>query len=222
MDFSTKYILLTHLPLLQGLGGKELAQIENSIELDVEEMPSMQQPLINQGENCNHLIFLVEGRLRREQKSEDNTYAVTSYVNAPTVIEPYSLYGIDCCYKSTYYVDEDIRFISIRKSDVGAVLMKHEIFRINLLNALSSYIHRTRVMLYPIMHNTLGDKLLNFLKICTTECSVWASIKIKMTEIAKYIGETRLNVSHELRILEKQGIIELSRNKIIIPDINKL
>ena len=47
-------------------------------------------------------------------------------------------------------------------------------------------------------------------------------IAIKMTDLANYIGETRLNTSRALNQLEEENIIELKRSLIIVPEMDKL
>ena len=43
-----------------------------------------------------------------------------------------------------------------------------------------------------------------------------------MTDLANYIGETRLNTSRALNQMEKEDIIELKRSLIVIPDIGRM
>ena len=43
-----------------------------------------------------------------------------------------------------------------------------------------------------------------------------------MEDLAELIDDTRINVSKVLNELQQQELIELSRKKIIIPDLNRL
>ena len=61
ISLTQKYELLTKLPLLQGISGKELAHIESVIGMEVNEVPPMSRPLIRQNDPCTHLIFLTTG-----------------------------------------------------------------------------------------------------------------------------------------------------------------
>ena len=61
ISITEKYELLTKLPLLQGLSGKELAHIESMIGLEVNEVPTMNRPIILQNDPCSHLVFLTTG-----------------------------------------------------------------------------------------------------------------------------------------------------------------
>ncbi|MCF0197596.1 MAG: hypothetical protein HUK03_10310, partial [Bacteroidaceae bacterium] len=54
MNFNERFAMLTRLPLLQGLGSRELAQLDSLIE--AEDMPAMKAPIIKQGEPCSQLL----------------------------------------------------------------------------------------------------------------------------------------------------------------------
>ena len=100
--------------------------------------------------------------------------------------------------------------------------MKADIFRINYFNLLSAIIHKKEAQLQPLQDLTISQKVTGFLKRLFTDCNGQAEITIKMTDLANYIGETRLNTSRELNRLEKENIIELKRSMIVIPEIEKL
>lgn len=101
-------------------------------------------------------------------------------------------------------------------------LMKADIFRINYFNLLSAIIHKKNSLLQPIRNLTVCQKIITFMKRQFTDCEGQGEIGIKMTDLADYIGETRLNTSRALNQLEDEHIIELKRSLIVIPDIKKL
>ena len=100
--------------------------------------------------------------------------------------------------------------------------MKADIFRINYFNLLSAIIHKKNSLLQPIRNLTVCQKIITFMQRQFTDCEGRAEIGIKMTDLADYIGETRLNTSRALNQLEDEHIIELKRSLIVIPDVKKL
>jgi CRP-like cAMP-binding protein len=222
ISITQKYELLTKLPLLQGLSGKELAHLESVVGLEVNEVPAMTKPLILQNDPCTHLIFLTTGKLLRQYKSEDGLYSTKSVIQAPNMLEPYNLYGLDCRFHYSYTPLETTSFITVKKSDVMQHLMKAEIFRINFFNTLSAIIHKKNAMLQPHHNHDIKQKVLDFLQRMFIDCDGQAEVSIKMTDLAEYIGETRLNTSRALNELEDEQIIELKRSLIVIPDVKKL
>jgi CRP-like cAMP-binding protein len=222
ITLTQKYELLTKLPLLQGLSGKELAHIESVIGMEINEVPSMRKPLICQNDPCTHLIFLTTGKMMRQYESDDGLYTTKSVVQAPALLEPHNLYGLDCKFRCSYTPLQDVTFITVKKRDVMQHLMKSDIFRINYFNMLSSIIQKKEDLLQPLRHHTVKQKILQFLRREFAEQDGQVEIYIKMTVLADYISETRLNTSRALNELEDAKIVELKRSLIVVPDMGKI
>jgi len=222
ITLTQKYELLTKLPLLQGLSGKELAHIESVIGMEINEVPSMRKPLICQNDPCTHLIFLTTGKMMRQYESDDGLYTTKSVVQAPALLEPHNLYGLDCKFRYSYTPLQDVTFITVKKRDVMQHLMKSDIFRINYFNMLSSIIQKKEDLLQPLRHHTVKQKILQFLRREFAEQDGQVEIYIKMTVLADYISETRLNTSRALNELEDAKIVELKRSLIVVPDMGKI
>jgi CRP-like cAMP-binding protein len=222
ITLTQKYELLTKLPLLQGLSGKELAHIESVIGMEINEVPSMRKPLICQNDPCTHLIFLTTGKMMRQYESDDGLYTTKSVVQAPALLEPHNLYGLDCKFRYSYTPLQDVTFITVKKRDVMQHLMKSDIFRINYFNMLSSIIQKKEDLLQPLRHHTVKQKILQFLRREFAEQDGQVEIYIKMTVLADYISETRLNTSRALNELEDAKIVELKRSLIVVPDMGRI
>ena len=159
ISLTQKYELLTKLPLLQGLSGKELAHIESVIGMEVNEVPAMRKPLICQNDPCTHLIFLTTGTLMRQYESDDGLFMTKSIIKAPTLLEPYNLYGLECKFRCSYTPLQNVSIITIKKKDVMQHLMKADIFRINYFNLLSATIHKKDTLLQPMRNPTVNQKI---------------------------------------------------------------
>ena len=222
ISLTKKYELLTKLPLLQGLSGKELAHIESVIGMEVNEVPPMSRPLIRQNDPCTHLIFLTTGKLVRQYESDDGLYTTRTIIQAPALLEPYNLYGLDCRFRSSYTPLQDVSIITVKKRDVMQHLMKIDIFRINYFNLLSAIIHKKESLLQPQCNLTVNQKIGSFLQRQFIDCEEQGEVAIKMTDLAEYIGETRLNTSRALNQMEEAHMIELKRSLIVILDVKRL
>ena len=55
-----------------------------------------------------------------------------------------------------------------------------------------------------------------------TVIALCAVLKIKMEELANAINDTRLGVSKALNGMQEDGLLELHRGEIVIPDIERL
>ena len=222
MDISTKYKLLTHMPLLQGLSGQDLARLEEIHGLEVETIPSSPQPLLNQGDTCTHLLLVANGVLRRKYVSQDGRIRLAANLHSPLAVEPENLYGLHCHYHNSYFAETDLQVISIRKADVGKCLMNVPVFRYNLLNYLSAVAHKQTLLMTPYPPRTVVGKFLHLLEILCREGDSEISMSVKMTDLALYLEETRLTVSRMLNRLASQQIIGLARSTITLRSLNKL
>ena len=221
-DLSTRYALFTRLPLLQGISSRELLGWEEALRLDIDELPSSDLPIIRQGDPCGSLLYLVEGELQREHLSADGIYATRSLLKAPAVIEIDRLFGLTPTYEHTYHAKTEVKMLSIRKSLIGTHLMKSEVFRLNLLNTLSACAQKRASVLLPRQMSSTEDRLRHFVGSLFHGCEGEVELIIHMKELARYIGETRLQVSRVLNKWEKEGSIRLGRGHFTIYDIQTL
>lgn len=216
------YALLTRLPLFQGISSTELLTWEETLRLDIDELPASKLPLICQGDICTQLLWLVEGELIREHHSTDGVYAIRSVLKAPATIEVDRLFGLYPTYDYTYWANSDVRILSIGKTLTNQYLMKSEVFRINLLNTLSAISQKKTMALIPHQLGNTEERLKHFLCTLLTGHEGKVEVFIQMKELAHYIGKSRLNTSRLLNQWNAEGIITLGRENFVIHDIQTL
>lgn len=225
---TNRYVLLTRLPLLQGISSTELLNWEDTLRLDIDELPASTLPIIRQGDNCTQLLWLVSGELLREHRSSNGIYATRSLLKAPAVIEVDRLFGLMPTYRHTYRAKTDIKILGIRKSLIGSHLMKSEVFRLNLLNALSACAQKREAALLPTRQEKAGipsapkrseERLKHLLATLFPDSEGEAELIIQMKDLASYIGETRLTVSRILNRWQAEGLISLGRGHFAIHNI---
>ena len=216
-----RYVLFTRLPLLQGISSRELLNWEENLRLDLNELPASNLPLIRQEDNCSQLLYLVEGELWRKHQSVDGIYATRSLLKAPAVIEIDRLFGLTPTYEYTYWAKTNVKMMGIRKSLISSHLMKSEVFRINLLNTLSAIAQKRAAALLPCRVDDAEDRLRHLIGTLFRDCEDEAEFIIHMEDLARYIGETRLQVSRLLNRWDKEGHIRLGRGHFIIHDTQK-
>lgn len=218
-DLGKRYTLLTRLPLLQGISSTELLGWEDVLRLDADELPASRMPLIRQGDNCSALIYLVEGEMKREHRSANKTYVACSRLKAPAAIEADRLFGLNPTYQHTYFAQTDVTMLNIRKSQVSNQMMKSEVFRLNLLNMLSAQAQKRATALIPRQMNSAEERFRHLIRTLFPDCEGEVELHIHMKELARYIGESRLTVSHLLNGWDEAGMLRLGRGHFTIPDI---
>ena len=96
------------------------------------------------------------------------------------------------------------------------------VFRLNLLNMFAT--QSQKLLRQPWRHRveSLSERIVRFL---TLRCVYPAGPKtfyILMTQLADELGDSRLDVSRALNQLQRDGLLELRRGRIIVPQMELL
>ena len=97
-------------------------------------------------------------------------------------------------------------------------LFNYEIFRFNYTNQLCNRSQQLSKRLWKQPSDQLEKRIIQFIIHHVERPAGRKSIKIKMEELAKLLNSTRLSVSKALNELEAQGLLELYRGEIVVPD----
>ena len=218
----TMFDTLLQLPLFQGLCHEDFTNILEKVKLHFTRHKAG-EPLIKSGEVCDQLLFLLKGKLSSVTVSEDETLTVIEYFEAPAVLEPYSMFGMNTRYISTYIShNEEAQMVSISKSFVMGELFKYDIFRLNYMNIISNRAQTCYNRLWTKVPEKLEARIADFILSHIERPSGEKILKIKMEELANAINDTRLGVSKALNGMQEDGLLELHRGEIVIPDIERL
>jgi DNA-binding transcriptional ArsR family regulator len=68
----------------------------------------------------------------------------------------------------------------------------------------------------------IRERLVDFIAMHMLTDSGQKCLKIKMETLAELIDESRLNVSHELNALQREGLLRLGRKEIVVPELRTL
>lgn len=217
----TMYDTLLQLPLFQGLCKNDFTNIIGKVKLHFHKY-NADDIIVEQGEPCTQLIFLLSGEIISQASDEQHLYSLFEIFGSPFVIEPYSLFGMHTHYTATYKAREEVNTVSIDKSFVLSELNNYEIFRLNYLNILSNRAQVAYEKLWNCHIGNIQDKILNFLLVRSMKPEGEKVLKIKMEDLAVMIDETRINVSKALNEMQEKGLAYLSRKEISIPSLEKL
>lgn len=212
------YEALLQLPLFQGLCTDDFTCIIEKVKFHFRSY-SGNEVIMNQGDACNQLAFLLEGNLLSKRTDDKHGFKLIETITAPAIIEPYSLFGMYPYYESTYQAQEDVKLLVIDKSYILSELSNYEIFRLNYLNLLSNRAQVNQRKLWNTHIGSLEEKLANFFLSRCLKPEGTKTLQIGMEELAGLINETRINVSRKLNELREKNIILLRRKEIHIPEM---
>lgn len=212
------YEALLQLPLFQGLCTDDFTCIIEKVKFHFRSYPG-NEVIMNQGDACNQLAFLLEGNLLSKRTDDKHGFKLIETITAPAIIEPYSLFGMYPYYESTYQAQEEVKLLVIDKSYILSELSNYEIFRLNYLNLLSNRAQVNQRKLWNTHIGSLEEKLANFFLARCLKPEGTKTLQIGMEELAGLINETRINVSRKLNELREKNIILLRRKEIHIPEM---
>lgn len=212
---------LLELPLFQGLGKDDLTQIIETVKFNFTTF-EQNRTIARQNETCNQLLFLLKGSLEVSTRSDDRKFTLVERIQAPAVLQVEALYGIYPCFTHTYTTQTEACILSVEKQAVNHVFMSYEVFRINILNLLSTQIFKNQRQLWHPASEDLKKRIVDFVLSKAIYPAGEKNLLIKMEDLAEQLNVTRINVSRTLNEMQQNGEILLKRKAIIIPALEKL
>ena len=212
---------LLQLPLFMGMARDDLQQIVAHTKFDFFKRPA-DSKVISEGDRCEAVVILTHGSLSVEKQSDDHGYGVREIVNAPLVIQLEHLFGLTQRYSASFTTLSPCNFMSIAKPEVMFLFEQFDVFRINYLNLLAAKTQKAQSRLWHPAITDLRSRVIHFL---VSHCTIPTGPKefsILMTRLAVEVNASRLDVSRVLNALRSEGLLQLRRGKIIIPELRNL
>lgn len=208
-------------PLFQGLSKADLNEIAGNTKFSFSKYDAG-KTVVRAESYCNELIFLLNGTVEVSTYSVDNSFTFTEILNAPLLIQPQRLFGLNQNYTATYKAHTRCNFMKLSKTEVVKLYTNYEVFRINLINMLATAVQRHEHKIWTVPGKSLRKRIIRFIINHSIHPAGEKIIKIKMTTLAHELNDSRLNVSIELNKLQDEGLIRLSRGKVFIPALELL
>ena len=212
MTTSDLYLRVTALPLLQGISAEDILHMQERGALRIVSMEPEEGDIIQHGQHCRTLTMLMEGSLACTTTGED--WTLVEEIHAPAIIEEEALWSLSQTYNHTYCPTSEGHLLVIDRGHMMQTMLYNDIFRINLLTRMSTRLERNYHSGQLPPSDSIAQKIVRFVQdiSCTT---AWPKrLRIKMTTLARIMGETRLQVSKALRQMETEGQVSLSREQI--------
>ncbi len=213
----TMYDTLLQLPLFQGLSKNDITSILDKVKIHFSKRKSG-DIVLRKGQECKELVFLLNGSLMSEISDKDDLYTFYEEISAPSLLEPYSLFGWRTEYAANYITSTICDFVSIEKSYLLSELSNYEIIRLNYLNILSNRVQNLSDRLWTNMTGSVEDRIVDFILLHSIIPTGEKRLKIKMDDLAKLLSSTRIRISKALNEMQDKHWITLHRGEICVPD----
>jgi len=164
------------------------------------------------GDECEHYILVISGRLRIQLVTESGKEVVLYYVNKgeDCVLTTSCILGGDC-FPAEVLTESETVAIAISAPEFNAALVTYDIFRKFIFTNFAKRLADVFVCIEDIYSYTVEEKLAKALmELSDSE----GAIKTTHAELASHIGSAREVVSRQLKSMEVQGTIRLGRGMI--------
>ncbi len=215
------YEKLLQFPLFQGMSRDDLEIVAGHTRFGFVKI-STGRLVVQAGDPCQQLFFLIKGSVRIETYSDDNGYYVEETVSAPYILQLDGIFGYYQRYTHDYTALSDTNFLTIDKEEVVRLSEDFLVFRLNMLNLFATQAQKQMHQTWRKAALSLKERIIRFL---IQHCSYPAGPKvfyILMQRLAEELNDSRLNISRALNDLQSEGLLELHRGRIVVPQLERL
>lgn len=212
---------LSGLPLFQGMSLNDLNNVTARTKLGFKTV-SGGKTIVKAGEQCRCLYMLMSGKAIATSTADDNSYTLRETVAAPALLQPEHLFGLSQRHTKTFEATTPCHLIYINKDEVLQLLDSYEIFKLNMMNILCTMTQRSQRPAWRKKPEGISMKIGHFVEERSIRPAGEKWLSITMQKLGKEIGESRLNVSHELKRMAQRGWIETGRGEIRIKALEAL
>jgi CRP-like cAMP-binding protein len=217
---SNIYERLLELPLFQGMSMADLTTAVGQTPFGFHKYDAGVQ-IIAEGDACNHLLFQLKGELEVSAMADDHGYEFIEQMKAPDILQPECFFGLTQRYTRGFRATTPCSFLALGKHEVNQ-LADIYIFRLNLLNILSTQSQKHQRRLWHPAAGSLQKRIISFVESHCLRPAGPKTLKIKMTRLAEELNDSRLEISRTLNNMQAEGLIQLRRGVIFIPAMEKL
>lgn len=209
------------LPLFQGLGHGDLTRIVESTRITFNTLKH-ETTFLRQGDACEGLTFVIDGTVEVHTDAADRKWSVAEELALPAVIGTEVLYGRTRTHLYSCMACTTTHILYIDKRTAAALTGYFEVFRLNLLNLLTTSIARREQLQWLPPAKTLEGRIVYFMHSHVLRPAGMKRFHIALPELGAYLGEDPRYISAALHKLEDSGLIRLGRRLIEVPSFERL
>lgn len=217
----TIYAKLLQLPFFQGIDRDELEAMASKIRFDFQKYDEGAW-IARENDRCATLTLVMTGSVEAEAISADHSYSLREQIDAPCAIEPERIFGPRQHLARGYRATTPCNVLRLQKDDVLRLCAQSLVFELNVLNTISTSAQRAGSAFWRTPPTTIPRKIATFVAHRSLRPAGPKTLSIRLTDLGSAIGESRLNVSRSLHVLEAQGLVALARQTIIIHRLEQL
>ncbi len=205
----------------KGIEEKEINDILKS-ELYLIKEYKKNEVIANQGEKCNSLSVILEGKAVIQTIYENGKVLTLANFNVSDVFAEALLFSKDKEYPATVMAVENCKVLSFPKNSVLGIMQKNTKFAENLLQLLSQKIVILNRKINLIELDSIRRKVCKILLDNYKKNNTYSYKIFSKKELAEELGIPRPSLSRELINMKDLGLIDFNLKEIIITDLEGL
>lgn len=212
---------LLNLPLFQGLSRNDLTQILEKVKFRFRNL-KVGELLQQQGEPCTDMVFLMNGEAYVKTEMKEHGMTFYESCRAPLIIQPERLFGLHPVYSHSFIAKTEISSMEIEKGIVLSDLFNYDIFRLNFFNVLCTRAQQLSALQWQSFPDTLEGRVKHFFLGHSMSPTGEKALRARMKDFADFLSVTRISLSIALNNLSDQGLLQLSRGLVKVPDMERM
>jgi CRP-like cAMP-binding protein len=212
---------LVSFPLFIGMGTEELKEIVAKTKFSFHTLRDGEK-IVDTETRSGMLAMLTDGTAVATTLSDDKGYWMEEDINGPMLVQPEYAFGLAQHFTQCWKAKTVCHLITIDKQEILKLSDKSLIFRLNLLNLLSTQVQKRQAALWRAAPHADEDFVRRFLLVHSIRPAGRKVLHIKVSRLEKELHIERRRISAILRQWEQQGLIYWTRGRLVIPALEKL
>lgn len=207
--------ILLELPMFKGASHTRISEIVGKAKFHfLKYLPG--ERIIEAGEPCTHLKFIISGRVRVTAANSDGRFKVSQTLSAPDVIAPEFLFGRATRYPVSVSALDTAGMVQISKSDFVNILHCDPVFLYNYLNTLAVNGQKAVEGVLAVAAGSLEERIAFWIIALTQPSGTDITLTCKQRDLYSLFGVQRSSFIATLDKMKAQGTIDYDSNEIRI------
>jgi CRP/FNR family transcriptional regulator, dissimilatory nitrate respiration regulator len=213
--------ILKNTCFFKGIEDKDIQKILKEEQYKISKY-SKNEVIANQGEKCNSLSIIIEGRAVIQTIYENGKVLTLTTFDVSDVFAEVLLFAKSSEYPATVMALEDCKVLSFPKKSILNILGKNQKFAENMLELLSQKVVILNRKINLIELDSIRRKICKIL-LDNYKANNQMAYKIKSKQdLAETIGIPRPSLSRELIKMKNENLIDFNLKEIKIIDLEGL
>jgi len=216
------YQILLNSPLFRGLTIDELNILFQKVKHQIRHFRSGEM-LAQAGDPLDKAILLMEGRLQGEMVDFAGNSLKIEELDPPQMVAAAFLFGPKSTFPVFLSAKTDGKILIIYKNEFTAMLSLETRIMVNYLSIVSGKAQFLSGKITFLSLKTIKEKIAYYLlQRMKNDGMKVVPIEQTQTNLADLFGVTRPSLTRTILEMEKLGILDWSRDRVLIKDLKKL